>query len=60
MRGRVASGEVEVYHISIDENPANPLTKAETSSNLQILDESFFYHEKEGNSTNAITGSNNN
>ncbi|MGH3053743.1 MAG: Ty1/Copia family ribonuclease HI, partial [Gaiellaceae bacterium] len=43
VREAVAAGIITVYHISSEENPANPLTKSEKVANLKIIEEMFFY-----------------
>ncbi|MGH7955112.1 MAG: Ty1/Copia family ribonuclease HI, partial [Gloeomargaritales cyanobacterium] len=43
VREAVAAVIISVYHISSEDNPANPLTKSEKLANLKILEEMFFY-----------------
>ena len=34
---------IQVVHIKTDNNPANPLTKPVTLTNLKIIEDVFFY-----------------
>ena len=40
-----AAGEIEIRYVKTNENPANPFTKAVTSTDLKILDDMFFHKE---------------
>ena len=43
VREVVAAGIVEAYHICLEENPANPLTKSILSTEMKIIEEMFFH-----------------
>ncbi|MGH7954683.1 MAG: Ty1/Copia family ribonuclease HI [Gloeomargaritales cyanobacterium] len=43
VRETVAAHVIDIYHVSSEDNPANPLTKSETQANLKIIEEVFFY-----------------
>ena len=44
-REESAAGKIKIRYIKTNENPANPFTKAVTSTDLKILDDMFFYKE---------------
>ena len=39
----IAAGIIWIFHIKLEENPSNPLTKSLALTNMKIIEEHFFY-----------------
>ena len=43
VREAIAAGIIWMFHIRLEDNPANPLTKSTVLPNMKIIEKHFFY-----------------